>query len=163
MRFSGRTGLWWVNDCINVTLAKLQLVVPLNTHHFSYGSKLCTNAGNCELPTLWLPVPSLHQHKLSNGITVRIHGSLPATDHKFISPDAGLLALFQYVTLVIAGIWVEIKILRTKCCSGKQHILKIVFFMIQTEIQKIKIKRDFSFSFFVQHWFYKLLRPALPL
>lgn len=74
----------------------------MNTLHFSDSFKLWTNACNCELPTLWLPVPRLHQAGLSSGITVSLHGSLPATDEKLIPLDVRLLSLFRPVTAVIA-------------------------------------------------------------
>lgn len=93
-----------VKNCVNVTPVKLQLVVQMNALHFSYSFKLWTNACNCELPTLWLPVPRLHQPGLSNGITVSLHGSLPATDEKLIPLDVRLLSLFHPVKAVIAVI-----------------------------------------------------------
>lgn len=95
----------------------------MNTLHFSYSFKLWTNACNCELPTLWLPVPRLHQPKLSNGITVSFHGSLPATDQKFISLDVRLLSLFHPCDGCDCchGVRLEISILWPKFCHPEHN------------------------------------------
>ena len=90
----------------------------MNALHFSYSFKLWTNACNCELPTLWLPVPRLHQPGLSNGITVSLHGSLPATDEKLIPLDVRLLSLFHPCEGCDCchGVRLEISILWPKFC-----------------------------------------------
>ena len=90
----------------------------MNDLHFSYSFKLWTNACNCELPTLWLPVPRLHQPGLSNGITVSLHGSLPATDEKLIPLDVRLLSLFHPCEGCDCchGVRLEISILWPKFC-----------------------------------------------
>lgn len=95
----------------------------MNTLHFSYSFKLWTNACNCELPTLWLPVPRLHQPELSNGITVSFHGSLPATDQKFISLDVRLLSLFHPCDGCDCchGVRLEISILWPKFCHPEHN------------------------------------------
>lgn len=90
----------------------------MNALHFSYSFKLWTNACNCELPTLWLPVPRLHQPGLSNGITVSLHGSLPATDEKLIPLHVRLLSLFHPCEGCDCchGVRLEISILWPKFC-----------------------------------------------
>lgn len=95
----------------------------MNTLQFSYSFKLWTNACNCELPTLRLPVPRLHQLELSNGITVSFHGSLPATDQKFISLDVRLLSLFHPCDGCDCchGVRLEISILWPKFCHPEHN------------------------------------------
>lgn len=119
----------------------------MNTLHFSYSFKLWTNACNCELPTLWLPVPRLHQPGLSNGITVSLHGSLPATDEKLIALDVRLLSLFHPCEGCDCchGVRLEISILWPKFChpehtQKKKKNQRIVILLSKKELRATMIQ-----------------------
>jgi hypothetical protein len=77
-------------------------------------------------PYIVLPVPRLHQLGLSNGITVSLHGSLPATDEKLISLDVRLLSLFHPCDDCdcFHGVRLEISILWPKFCHPEHTLEK---------------------------------------